>query len=59
TLYQSGNCNFIETELLVIMAESWPIAKSLHVSFAKGLFLSLIANGVSASLGYCISAMMF
>lgn len=54
TVYYSGYCNFIETELLVIVAESWPIARSLQLSIGKGLVFSLLANSTSAMLGFVI-----
>ena len=54
TLYGSGYCNFIEIELLVIVVETWLIARSLQLSIGEGLFFSLLANSTSAMLGYCI-----
>lgn len=54
TVYRSGYCNFIETELLVIIAESWLIAQSIELTMGRGIVFSLIANGTSAMLGFCV-----
>ena len=51
-LYQSGELSFIQVESLVVLVESWPLAKVFHVSYKKGLYLSILANSASALAGY-------
>lgn len=41
-------------ESAVTVAEVWPIARSLRVSFPQAMGLSLLANGTSAFIGRVI-----
>lgn len=51
--YAYGNLawNWWAVEAVVTTVEIWPIALSLRVSFLRAIMLSLLANGVSASVG--------
>ena len=51
-LYQSGQLNFIQTESLVVLVESWLLASIFRVSFTRGFYYSIMANSASAMLGY-------
>jgi hypothetical protein len=51
-LYQLGELSFIQVESLVFLLESWPLAIVFHVSYKKGLYLSILANSASALAGY-------
>ena len=49
--YSSWNCSWIVVELLVVLAEVYPIRESVRLGYKQALFLSFLANGVSAGVG--------
>lgn len=49
--YGEMGWNWWLVEAVVTVAEAWPIARSLRVSIGRGIGLSLLANGASATIG--------
>lgn len=53
-LFTNEVTSFLQTEILVVLAEILPVAKILKVDLRKGLFFSLLLNSASALSGLFI-----
>lgn len=53
-LFTNEVTSFLQTEILVVLAETLPVAKILKVDLRKGLFFSLLLNSASALTGLFI-----
>lgn len=49
--YANWNCSWLVVEIMVVLGEVYPIRESLRLSSKKAFVLSLLANGISASVG--------